>query len=99
LQEIQRTALGAHERARAAGHMTKRLASRNAVAFSHQPFHGNIRIHQVKAGIEPRLPTNDCRLPGDDPRARGATFRQQVGRHVTAAQVFLQCPADIALDR
>ncbi|MDR6137000.1 hypothetical protein QE438_000304 [Pseudoxanthomonas sp. SORGH_AS 997] len=58
LQEVERGALGADQRARAPAQGGQHGAGGHALAFGHAPVDGDLRIELAMAGVEPRSPAD-----------------------------------------
>jgi len=96
LQEVQRRAFSAKQRAGISLELAEHLSGRQRFAVLRQPFNFKLRVERVETGIEPGRAAEYRRFATDDAGLGGLVWRDQAGGQVAVAGVFMQRTQDIA---
>jgi hypothetical protein len=95
LQEIQRLALGAQQRARVAADFDQHAVGGDGVALADLPVDDATEIERLKTGIEPWTAGDHGGFAADDAGARSLRCGDELGGEVAAADVLGQRARDI----
>ena len=98
LQEVQRRAFAAEQRACRAFEVEQRLVGRGPIAIGHLPMHRDPRVELAEHRIDPGGTGDGAVLTGDDGCLGQALGRNQLGGDVATADVFEQRAAHVGFD-
>ncbi|MNE48342.1 hypothetical protein D3C80_1427980 [compost metagenome] len=98
LQEVQRAALAAQQRAGRAFQVEQRLVGRGAITVGHLPVHSHTRVELAKHGVDPGSAGNHAVFAGDDGGLGQALGRDQLRGDIATADVLQQRAAHVGFD-